>query len=114
VLERAGARFAVPELMESSLQLGRALLRSLGRHGEEVDRVVERLRARYHAAPETFVPAGGIAPNEAERDLGSTGARAVEPPTADRSEKECGILQRLARHAARMKKFPSQRGSRIF
>ena len=39
-----------------------ALAQSLGRHGDEVESVVERLRARYHAAAETFVPAGGAKP----------------------------------------------------
>lgn len=113
-LERAGARFAVPELLESSLQLGGALLRSLGRHGGEVDRVVERLRARYHAAAETFVPAGGIAKNKSESELDSAAAKPLEQGTVDPGGEGCGILRRLGARAAQTRKSLDRRGGKIF
>lgn len=46
LLEAAGATRTVPELAESSLQMGAAVLVGLGVPGEAVNALVERVRER--------------------------------------------------------------------
>ncbi len=65
-LEAAGATLAVPETLESSLQLGSAMLMMLGRRQDEVARMVSEFRSGDYEALAEIVPASP--PSSADRD----------------------------------------------
>ena len=58
-LEGAGATVVVPEILESSLQLGREVLRISGIDAEEADQTLGNLRARAYEALDRIVPPSG-------------------------------------------------------
>ena len=62
-LESAGATRAVPETLEASLQLGRAVLTTVGAPIDDVRQVIQRLRDRHYERVDTVVEARGSAPS---------------------------------------------------
>ena len=62
-LESAGATRAVPETLEASLQLGRAVLTTVGAPIDDVRQVIQRLRERHYERVDTVVEARGSAPS---------------------------------------------------
>ena len=55
-LERAGASRAVPETLEASLQLGRAVLTTVGAPLDDIRRIIREVREQHYATIEELVP----------------------------------------------------------
>ncbi len=65
-LERAGATRAVPETLEASLQLGRAVLIAVGTPIDDIRRTIQRVREERYAGFEDIIPPSRPAPPAAE------------------------------------------------